>query len=69
MSKPPLNNRRPQVTVEGKYFAASVGFNPDTGAPVEVFFVGRGKSGTDISEELDNLSIEISRIMQGRASK
>lgn len=66
MSKPPLNNRRPQVTVEGKYFAASVGFNPDTGAPVEVFFVGRGKSGTDVDSELDHLSREISLIMQGR---
>ena len=61
-----IPTRRPQVTVGGKYFAASVGFDPVTGAPCEVFFVSRGKSGTDISEELDNLSIQISRIMQGR---
>ena len=63
-----LNNRRPQVTVEGKHFIVSVGFDPASGVPCEVFFSGRGKSGTDISEELDNLSIEISRIMQGRPS-
>ena len=61
-----LPTRRPQMTVQGRYFAASVGFDPATGAPCEVFFVSRGKSGTDISEELDDLSIEISRIMQGR---
>ena len=61
-----LPTRRPQMTVQGRYFAASVGFDPATGAPCEVFFVARGKSGTDISEELDDLSIEISRIMQGR---
>ena len=67
--KSDLPTRRPQITVEGRYFAASVGFDPTTGKPCEVFFVSRGKSGTDISEELDNLSIEISRIMQGRASK
>lgn len=64
--KSTLNNRRPQVTVEGEYFIVSVGFDPATGAPCEVFFVSRGKSGTDISEELDNLSREISLIMQHR---
>jgi len=61
-----LPSRRPQITVGGKFFAASVGFDPRTGTPCEVFFVSRGKSGTDISEELDDLSIQISRIMQGR---
>jgi hypothetical protein len=64
--KSTLNNRRPQVTVEGKFFAASVGFDPATGAPCELFFVSRGKSGTDISDELDDLSREISLIMQHR---
>lgn len=67
--KSALNNRRPQVTVEGEYFIVSVGFDPATGVPCEVFFTGRGKSGSHIDAELDNLSIEISRIMQGRPSK
>ncbi len=67
--KSKLPGRRPQITVEGKYFAASIGFDPVTAAPVELFFVSRGKSGTDISDELDRLSREISLIMQGRASK
>jgi hypothetical protein len=61
-----LPTRRPQVTVEGRHFIVSVGFDPATGVPCEVFFTGRGRSGHDLDRELDDLSREISRIMQGR---
>jgi hypothetical protein len=61
-----LPTRRPSVTVTGEYLSASVSFDPRTGAPCEVFFVSRGKTGTDLNEELEELSIQISRIMQHR---
>lgn len=65
-----LPNRRPCVNVgigerDGReMFVASVGFNPETGAPCEVFITARGKSGTDVDQLLYELGVSVSKIMQ-----
>jgi hypothetical protein len=61
----PLQNRRPIVTEEVGPFAISVGFDPDTGHPIEVFITKRAKSGTDLEEILYEIGVAASKIMQG----
>jgi hypothetical protein len=56
-------NRRPCITEEIGKFAISVSFVE--GKPYEVFFVKRGKSGTEIEELLHDLGVAASKIMQG----
>ncbi len=69
----PLANRRPCITdsVEwsGERFHVSVGLNPDTGEPCEVFAYGP-KVGTALWAMLQESCIEISHSLQrGRKPK
>lgn len=62
--KPPP--RRPSQSVEVGPFIATVSFDPQSKAPIEVFFTARAKSGTDIDDLLYEMGVEISRMMQDR---
>lgn len=61
-----LPNRRHCVTHEIGPVAVSVGFDPRNGAPCEVFFTKRMKTGTEIETLLYDIGVEASRIMQGK---
>lgn len=65
MSNAPLPNRRPSATASVGPFAVTVGFDPRTNTPCEIFIVARGKSGTDIDHILYDLGVTASKIMQG----
>jgi len=56
--------RRPSQSVEVGPFIATVSFDPQTKAPIEVFFTARAKSGTDIDELLYEMGVSISKVMQ-----
>ena len=62
-----LPNRRPQITetliVGGQPIEASVGFDPATGRPRELFLTG-AKDGTDFAAILDDASVTISVALQ-----
>lgn len=63
-----LPNRRPLVSFEAGpkgMFVVSVGFDPRTGAPCELFFAARGKSGQHLDDILHDIGVEASKIMQG----
>jgi len=55
MNKMP--NRRPFINTRTDNFHFSVSFHPETGNPVEVFIIGRGKVGQDLDTELYELSV------------
>lgn len=63
-SRIPLPNRRPCVTARTENFHFSISFHPTTRHPVEIFIGGRGKTGTQLDDELIDLSIKASKIMQ-----
>ena len=60
-----LSTRRPCINTRTKNFHFSVGFDPQTGQPVEFFITGRGKVGQELDTELYELSVEASKLMQG----
>ena len=60
-----IPNRRPSINTRTDNFHVSVGFNPYTGFPVDVMIVGRGLVGTQLDSELYDLSVKISKLMQG----
>ena len=66
MNAKPLPSRRQCVTARTENFHFSISFHPETGHPVEIFVGGRGKSGSQLDQELIELSAEASKIMQGR---
>jgi hypothetical protein len=61
-----VRNRRHAVNFDVGPFICTVGFNPETGAPCELFLVSRGKSGTDLDDWLYELGVKASKIMQDR---
>jgi len=63
--KKKMPNRRPCINSRTDHFHFSVGFDPDTGNPVEFFITGRGKVGQELDYELYDLSVNASKIMQG----
>ena len=60
-----LPNRRPAEHFTVGPFVVTVGFNPNTGSPCEVFISSRGKSGTQLDNWLYELGVTTSKIMQG----
>ena len=60
-----FSTRRPCINTRTKNFHFSVGFDPQTGQPVEFFITGRGKVGHELDVELYELSVEASKLMQG----
>ena len=60
-----MPNRRPCINTGTDNFHFSVGFHPETGNPVGVFIIGRGKVGQDLDTELYELSVKASKLMQG----
>ena len=60
-----LPNRRPCINTRTDNFHFSVSFHPDTGLPIEFFIMGRGKVGQQLDEELYELSVKTSKLMQG----
>jgi hypothetical protein len=58
-------NRRPCINTRTDNFHFSVSFHPDTGLPIEFFITGRGKVGQQLDEELYELSVKTSKLMQG----
>ena len=47
-----LSNRRPCINTRMKNFHFSVGFDPQTGQPVELFITGRGKGDQELDTDL-----------------
>ena len=60
-----LPNRRPCINTRTDNFHFSVSFHPDTGLPIEFFITGRGKVGQQLDDELYELSVKTSKLMQG----
>ena len=60
-----LPNRRSCINTRTNNFYFSVIFHPDTGLPLELFITGRGKVGQQRDDELYELSVKTSRLMQG----
>ena len=58
-------NRRPCINTRTDNFHFSVSFHPDTGLPIEFFITGRGKVGQQLDDELYELSVKTSKLMQG----
>jgi hypothetical protein len=58
-------NRRPCINTRTDNFHFSVSFHPDTELPIEFFITGRGKVGQQLDEELYELSVKTSKLMQG----
>lgn len=59
-----LRNRRQQISERVGPFIVSVGFNPETNEPCEVFISRRAKSGTELDDHLYELGVVASKIMQ-----
>lgn len=59
-----LPHRRKAENFDIGPFIISVGFDPQTEKPCEVFFVARGKSGTQLDDWLYEMGVTISKIMQ-----
>ena len=60
-----LPNRRPCINTRTDNLHFSVSFHPDTGLPIEFFITGRGKVGQQLDDELYELSVKTSKLMQG----
>lgn len=64
-----IPNRRPTesqvVDAPGFSFTVRVGFDPKSGAPMEVFIDHRGKPGSPLDEALYQVGVTLSRMMQG----
>ena len=60
-----LPNRGPCINTRTDNCHFSVSFHPDTGLPIEYFITGRGKVGQQLDEELYELSVKTSKLMQG----
>ena len=60
-----LPNRKPSINSQTDYFHFSVNFHPDTGLSIEFFITGRGKVGQQLDDELYELSVKTSKLMQG----
>lgn len=64
-----IPNRRPCITERVGKFAITVSFMPDRrakdlcGQPIEVFVTKRGRSGTELEEDLYDLGATASRLM------
>lgn len=61
-----LKKRRPCVTARTDNFHFSISYDPETGNAVDFFIVGRGKVGQQLDEELYELSVTASKLMQGK---
>ena len=67
-----LPNRRPCVThsVSGSKFAVTVSYDPREFprklVPVEVFVTKRAKIGSELDEQLAELGVVASKLMQGK---
>lgn len=59
-------SRRPSENIECGPFIACVDRDPETDKPLSVFFLYRGKSGTELDEHLDKMGRELSRVIQKR---
>jgi len=60
-----LANRRPSEQFElACGLTLSVGYDPRSGYPCEIFFVGRGRSGTEIDDRLIQAGIAASKAIQ-----
>jgi hypothetical protein len=59
-------NLRPSENIECGPFIACIDRHPDTGTPLSIFFLYRGKSGTDLDQHLDKMGRELSRVLQKR---
>lgn len=68
-SRTRLPNRRPTITetlfVGGQAIEASVGFDPATGQPRELFLSGV-KDATDLAAILDDTSVALSAVLQSQ---
>jgi hypothetical protein len=69
-----IPNRRENVTVEKDGFAMTISFLPEMATlpsgekirvPCEVFFSKRARDGSDLDLNQRDLSIEVSKVMQG----
>ena len=60
-----LLNRRPCINTRTDNFHFSVSFHPDTGLPIEFFITDCGKIGQQLDDELYELSVKTSKLMQG----
>lgn len=62
-----LPNRRPciteTITIGDRAYACSVGFDPDTVVPKELFLSG-AKIGSDAQYEIEGIAIAVSKAMQ-----
>ena len=47
------------------FLEVTLSFHPETGLPIEFFIAGRGKVGQQLDEELYELSVKTSKLMQG----
>ena len=65
-----IPNRRPCITEKVGKFAVTVSFMPDKrakdlcGTPIEMFVTKRGRSGTELEEDLYDLGTAASKLMQ-----
>ena len=61
-----IPNRRPCITADvGMGLSVTVSYHPETGEPIEVFLVERGKaSDNPMQEALYNLGVTASKLMQ-----
>ena len=64
-----LPNRRPCINTRTETFHISVGYDPQTGHPVEFFITGRGKVDQQLDTELYELSVKASKVMQGACTR
>ena len=64
-----LSNRRPTETVTANTrfgrIHCSISLHPETGLPCEMFFTGRGTTGSEIEDILLELGIGLSKALQG----
>ena len=60
-----LLNRRPCINTRTDNFYFSVSFHPDTWLPIEFFIKDCGKVGQQLDDELYELSVKTSKLMQG----
>ena len=59
-----LPNRRMSVTESTKHFHFTISVD-HRGVPVEFFVVGRGKTGTELDDEMYEMGVKVSRMMRG----
>jgi len=57
--------RRPFINTRTNNFHFLVSLHPDNRLPIEFFITGRGKVGQQLDEELYELSVKTSKLMQG----